>query len=158
MRHWISLLRNMKFDWTFEHVTQIIQKQSPDYGMRLEQIRIAWFIETNNFFAAVKIVIIFYLTIPPTTSTALERSFSILSRAEIWLRSTTGLSNLCLLSVRIKSKETWLWGQNYLIVPQEEEKLPLCFFWKILSKSSINYSLNCNRFPFLRRFNEKYLK
>lgn len=60
------------------------------------------------FYPAVRRMIMFYQTIPPTTCTV-ERSFSTLRRVKTWLRSATGedrLSSLCLLSVhrkRVKS-------------------------------------------------------
>lgn len=55
----------------------------------------------TTFYPAVRRMIIYYQTIPPTTCTV-ERSFSTLRRVKTWLRSTIGedrLSNLCLLSV-----------------------------------------------------------
>lgn len=73
----------------------------------LEKTRLHDILTETMFYPAVRRLLVFYQTIPPTTCT-IERSFSTLRRVKTWLRSTTGedrLSSLCLLSVHRKRAE-----------------------------------------------------
>lgn len=66
-----------------------------------DNVKISDLLHDTTFFPAVRKMLVYYQTIPPTTCTV-ERSFSTLRRVKTWLRSMMSedrLSNLCLLSV-----------------------------------------------------------
>lgn len=73
-------------------------------GKARNAVKISDLLHETIFFPAVRKMLVYYQTIPPTTCTV-ERSFSTLRCVKTWLRSTMledRLSNLCLLSVHIE--------------------------------------------------------